>query len=194
MVNLFLFLLYHLWKTETAVNIILHLYKNVPILISSLNSLLSSKRFHCVQYTCCDCWQPCHRIVLQRIAYCITPEHEHHLVAEGNIRQFKVSWVFCFLFFAKKWLLFFPIFLQTWPTFSVFFFSSHSSGTGWPSDVSSKNLSATVAIPKTWWAFFIFLNPVVSLLLLSKAFFEVGGQALDINLVRKSFHVMRYMY
>lgn len=27
----------------------------------------------------------------QRIAYCITPEHEHHLVAEGNIRQFKVG-------------------------------------------------------------------------------------------------------
>ncbi|MBN3317897.1 SC6A2 protein, partial [Atractosteus spatula] len=27
----------------------------------------------------------------ERIAYCITPEHEHHLVAEGNIRQFKVS-------------------------------------------------------------------------------------------------------
>lgn len=29
--------------------------------------------------------------VLQRIGYCITPEHEHHLVAEGNIRQFTVS-------------------------------------------------------------------------------------------------------
>lgn len=28
---------------------------------------------------------------LQRIGYCITPEHEHHLVAEGNVRQFKVS-------------------------------------------------------------------------------------------------------
>uniref|UniRef100_A0A8B9K0H7 Transporter n=1 Tax=Astyanax mexicanus TaxID=7994 RepID=A0A8B9K0H7_ASTMX len=26
----------------------------------------------------------------QRIAYCITPEHEYHLVAEGNVRQFKV--------------------------------------------------------------------------------------------------------
>uniref|UniRef100_A0A7N8WSV6 Transporter n=1 Tax=Mastacembelus armatus TaxID=205130 RepID=A0A7N8WSV6_9TELE len=26
----------------------------------------------------------------ERIAYCITPEHEHHLVAEGNVRQFKV--------------------------------------------------------------------------------------------------------
>lgn len=33
----------------------------------------------------------------QRIAYCITPEHEHHLVAEGNIRQFKVG-----PFFKKK--------------------------------------------------------------------------------------------
>ncbi|XP_066569498.1 sodium-dependent noradrenaline transporter [Amia ocellicauda] len=30
----------------------------------------------------------------ERIAYCITPEHEHHLVAEGNIRQFKLHhWV-----------------------------------------------------------------------------------------------------
>uniref|UniRef100_A0A8C2XH33 Transporter n=1 Tax=Cyclopterus lumpus TaxID=8103 RepID=A0A8C2XH33_CYCLU len=27
----------------------------------------------------------------QRIAYCITPEHEHHLVAEGNIRQFTLK-------------------------------------------------------------------------------------------------------
>ncbi|MBN3290664.1 SC6A2 protein, partial [Polypterus senegalus] len=27
----------------------------------------------------------------QRLAYCITPEKEHHLVAEGEIRQFKVS-------------------------------------------------------------------------------------------------------
>ncbi|XP_036390518.1 sodium-dependent noradrenaline transporter-like [Megalops cyprinoides] len=27
----------------------------------------------------------------ERIAYCITPEHEHHLVAEGNIRQFKLK-------------------------------------------------------------------------------------------------------
>ncbi|XP_076849395.1 sodium-dependent noradrenaline transporter [Brachyhypopomus gauderio] len=27
----------------------------------------------------------------QRIAYCITPEHEHHLVAEGNVRQFKLK-------------------------------------------------------------------------------------------------------
>uniref|UniRef100_H2MER4 Transporter n=1 Tax=Oryzias latipes TaxID=8090 RepID=H2MER4_ORYLA len=26
----------------------------------------------------------------ERIAYCITPEHEHHKVAEGNVRQFKV--------------------------------------------------------------------------------------------------------
>ncbi|XP_051920298.1 sodium-dependent noradrenaline transporter [Hippocampus zosterae] len=26
----------------------------------------------------------------EKIAYCITPEHEHHLVAEGNIRQFKL--------------------------------------------------------------------------------------------------------
>ncbi|KAI4880229.1 hypothetical protein NFI96_002973 [Prochilodus magdalenae] len=25
----------------------------------------------------------------QRLAYCITPEHEHYLVAEGNVRQFK---------------------------------------------------------------------------------------------------------
>lgn len=33
---------------------------------------------------CCNCF------FLQRIAYCITPEHEHHLVAEGNIRQFTV--------------------------------------------------------------------------------------------------------
>ncbi|KAJ8372201.1 hypothetical protein AAFF_G00293760 [Aldrovandia affinis] len=27
----------------------------------------------------------------ERIAYCITPENEHHLVAEGNIRQFKLK-------------------------------------------------------------------------------------------------------
>ncbi|KAG7468321.1 hypothetical protein MATL_G00141710 [Megalops atlanticus] len=27
----------------------------------------------------------------ERIAYCVTPEHEHHLVAEGNIRQFKLK-------------------------------------------------------------------------------------------------------
>ncbi|KAJ8407878.1 hypothetical protein AAFF_G00269220 [Aldrovandia affinis] len=27
----------------------------------------------------------------ERIAYCITPEHEHHLVAEGNVRQFKLK-------------------------------------------------------------------------------------------------------
>uniref|UniRef100_A0A7N8XS99 Transporter n=1 Tax=Mastacembelus armatus TaxID=205130 RepID=A0A7N8XS99_9TELE len=27
----------------------------------------------------------------ERIAYCITPEHEHHLVAEGNVRQFKLQ-------------------------------------------------------------------------------------------------------
>ncbi|KAG5839215.1 hypothetical protein ANANG_G00202640 [Anguilla anguilla] len=27
----------------------------------------------------------------EKIAYCITPEHEHHLVAEGNIRQFKLK-------------------------------------------------------------------------------------------------------
>ncbi|RVE74797.1 hypothetical protein OJAV_G00025580 [Oryzias javanicus] len=26
----------------------------------------------------------------ERIAYCITPEHEHHKVAEGNVRQFKL--------------------------------------------------------------------------------------------------------
>uniref|UniRef100_A0A674N9T8 Transporter n=1 Tax=Takifugu rubripes TaxID=31033 RepID=A0A674N9T8_TAKRU len=26
----------------------------------------------------------------ERIGYCITPEHEHHLVAEGNVRQFKL--------------------------------------------------------------------------------------------------------
>uniref|UniRef100_A0A8C6PHB1 Transporter n=1 Tax=Nothobranchius furzeri TaxID=105023 RepID=A0A8C6PHB1_NOTFU len=26
----------------------------------------------------------------EKIAYCITPEHEHHLVAEGNVRQFKL--------------------------------------------------------------------------------------------------------
>ncbi|KAM8877602.1 sodium-dependent noradrenaline transporter [Synchiropus picturatus] len=26
----------------------------------------------------------------ERIAYCITPEHDHHLVAEGNVRQFKL--------------------------------------------------------------------------------------------------------
>lgn len=32
--------------------------------------------------------------VLQKIAYCITPEHEHHKVAEGNVRQFKVSATF----------------------------------------------------------------------------------------------------
>uniref|UniRef100_A0A8C4DJS0 Transporter n=1 Tax=Dicentrarchus labrax TaxID=13489 RepID=A0A8C4DJS0_DICLA len=31
----------------------------------------------------------------ERIAYCITPEHEHHLVAEGNVRQFKVRVHFC---------------------------------------------------------------------------------------------------
>uniref|UniRef100_A0A3P8VBY7 Transporter n=1 Tax=Cynoglossus semilaevis TaxID=244447 RepID=A0A3P8VBY7_CYNSE len=28
--------------------------------------------------------------IKERIAYCITPEHEHHLVAEGNVRQFKL--------------------------------------------------------------------------------------------------------
>ncbi|XP_063044243.1 sodium-dependent noradrenaline transporter [Engraulis encrasicolus] len=27
----------------------------------------------------------------ERIAYCVTPEHEHHLVAEGNVRQFKLK-------------------------------------------------------------------------------------------------------
>uniref|UniRef100_A0A8C8A081 Solute carrier family 6 member 2 n=1 Tax=Oryzias sinensis TaxID=183150 RepID=A0A8C8A081_9TELE len=27
----------------------------------------------------------------ERIAYCITPEHEHHKVAEGNVRQFKLK-------------------------------------------------------------------------------------------------------
>uniref|UniRef100_A0A672H3R4 Transporter n=1 Tax=Salarias fasciatus TaxID=181472 RepID=A0A672H3R4_SALFA len=27
----------------------------------------------------------------ERIAYCITPEHEHHLVAEGNVRQFHLK-------------------------------------------------------------------------------------------------------
>ncbi|KAI1904265.1 hypothetical protein AGOR_G00003900 [Albula goreensis] len=27
----------------------------------------------------------------EKIAYCITPEHEHHLVAEGNVRQFKLK-------------------------------------------------------------------------------------------------------
>uniref|UniRef100_A0A803TPG0 Transporter n=1 Tax=Anolis carolinensis TaxID=28377 RepID=A0A803TPG0_ANOCA len=27
----------------------------------------------------------------QRLAYCITPENEHHLVAEGNVRQFKLK-------------------------------------------------------------------------------------------------------
>uniref|UniRef100_A0AAX7VL97 Transporter n=1 Tax=Astatotilapia calliptera TaxID=8154 RepID=A0AAX7VL97_ASTCA len=26
----------------------------------------------------------------ERIAYCITPEHEHHMVAEGKVRQFKL--------------------------------------------------------------------------------------------------------
>uniref|UniRef100_A0AAQ4S267 Transporter n=1 Tax=Gasterosteus aculeatus aculeatus TaxID=481459 RepID=A0AAQ4S267_GASAC len=34
----------------------------------------------------------------QRIAYCITPEHEHHLVAEGNIRQFTVRTCFCYTY------------------------------------------------------------------------------------------------
>ncbi|MGH0168274.1 UNVERIFIED_CONTAM: hypothetical protein FKN15_054512 [Acipenser sinensis] len=27
----------------------------------------------------------------ERLAYCITPENEHHLVAEGNVRQFKLK-------------------------------------------------------------------------------------------------------
>ncbi|KAH0619648.1 hypothetical protein JD844_000485 [Phrynosoma platyrhinos] len=27
----------------------------------------------------------------QRLAYCITPENEHHLVAQGNVRQFKLQ-------------------------------------------------------------------------------------------------------
>ncbi|XP_073715135.1 sodium-dependent noradrenaline transporter [Misgurnus anguillicaudatus] len=27
----------------------------------------------------------------ERIAYCITPEHEHHMVTEGNVRQFKLK-------------------------------------------------------------------------------------------------------
>uniref|UniRef100_A0A668AGG5 Transporter n=1 Tax=Myripristis murdjan TaxID=586833 RepID=A0A668AGG5_9TELE len=31
----------------------------------------------------------------QRIAYCITPEHEHHRVAEGDVRQFKVRAHLC---------------------------------------------------------------------------------------------------
>ncbi|MGH0114581.1 UNVERIFIED_CONTAM: hypothetical protein FKN15_022054 [Acipenser sinensis] len=29
----------------------------------------------------------------ERLAYCITPENEHHLVAEGNVRQFKNLWM-----------------------------------------------------------------------------------------------------
>uniref|UniRef100_H2TS03 Transporter n=1 Tax=Takifugu rubripes TaxID=31033 RepID=H2TS03_TAKRU len=33
----------------------------------------------------------------ERIGYCITPEHEHHLVAEGNVRQFKVRPFFLLL-------------------------------------------------------------------------------------------------
>uniref|UniRef100_A0A8C5QPW8 Sodium-dependent noradrenaline transporter n=1 Tax=Leptobrachium leishanense TaxID=445787 RepID=A0A8C5QPW8_9ANUR len=28
----------------------------------------------------------------ERLAYCITPENEHHLVSQGNIRQFKKEW------------------------------------------------------------------------------------------------------
>uniref|UniRef100_A0A3B4XWR3 Transporter n=1 Tax=Seriola lalandi dorsalis TaxID=1841481 RepID=A0A3B4XWR3_SERLL len=37
------------------------------------------------------CWKFVSPAFLLRIAYCITPEHEHHLVAEGNVRQFKLS-------------------------------------------------------------------------------------------------------
>uniref|UniRef100_A0A8C3UHU9 Transporter n=1 Tax=Catharus ustulatus TaxID=91951 RepID=A0A8C3UHU9_CATUS len=29
----------------------------------------------------------------ERLAYCITPENEHQLVAQGNVRQFKRSWL-----------------------------------------------------------------------------------------------------
>uniref|UniRef100_A0A3B5A962 Transporter n=1 Tax=Stegastes partitus TaxID=144197 RepID=A0A3B5A962_9TELE len=36
------------------------------------------------------CWKFVSPAFLLRIAYCITPEHEHHLVAEGNVRQFKL--------------------------------------------------------------------------------------------------------
>uniref|UniRef100_A0A8C6TLS1 Transporter n=1 Tax=Neogobius melanostomus TaxID=47308 RepID=A0A8C6TLS1_9GOBI len=36
------------------------------------------------------CWKYVSPIFLLRIAYCITPEQDHHLVAEGNIRQFKL--------------------------------------------------------------------------------------------------------
>uniref|UniRef100_A0A8C4Y484 Transporter n=1 Tax=Gopherus evgoodei TaxID=1825980 RepID=A0A8C4Y484_9SAUR len=35
----------------------------------------------------------------ERLAYCITPENEHHLVAQGNVRQFKISNV-CFHIFS----------------------------------------------------------------------------------------------
>uniref|UniRef100_A0A8C9EQG9 Solute carrier family 6 member 2 n=1 Tax=Pavo cristatus TaxID=9049 RepID=A0A8C9EQG9_PAVCR len=31
----------------------------------------------------------------QRLAYCITPENEHQLVAQGNVRQFKVCCLYC---------------------------------------------------------------------------------------------------
>uniref|UniRef100_A0A3Q3JGZ1 Transporter n=1 Tax=Monopterus albus TaxID=43700 RepID=A0A3Q3JGZ1_MONAL len=36
------------------------------------------------------CWKFVSPAFLLRIAYCITPEHEHHMVAEGNVRQFKL--------------------------------------------------------------------------------------------------------
>uniref|UniRef100_A0AAQ4Q942 Transporter n=1 Tax=Gasterosteus aculeatus aculeatus TaxID=481459 RepID=A0AAQ4Q942_GASAC len=44
------------------------------------------------------CWKFVSPAFLLRIAYCITPEHEHHLVAEGNIRQFTVRTCFCYTY------------------------------------------------------------------------------------------------
>ncbi|TRY56511.1 hypothetical protein DNTS_015659 [Danionella cerebrum] len=37
------------------------------------------------------CWKFVSPTFLLRMAYCITPENEYHLVTEGNVRQFKVS-------------------------------------------------------------------------------------------------------
>uniref|UniRef100_A0AAQ5ZJL6 Transporter n=2 Tax=Amphiprion TaxID=80969 RepID=A0AAQ5ZJL6_AMPOC len=37
------------------------------------------------------CWKFVSPAFLLRIAYCITPEHEHHLVAQGNVRQFTLK-------------------------------------------------------------------------------------------------------
>lgn len=73
-------------------------------------------------------------LYLQRIAYCITPEHEHHLVAEGNVRQFKVSAAFVFFCCYHESANLTPSPKRHWCC--PFLFSS--SGIGWPSDGRKK--------------------------------------------------------